>query len=233
MASKIGMKFVCGAVVLALAATNGVGLTFAGSPSKKPPSASINDLTKSADEAAQSGDYYTALDLYRQLAKKGDARAQCKLGVMLGDSDLKEALKLYQLSAAQGYAEAQYRLGTMYEQGEGVPRDQNEAVKWYQLAAAQGYAEAEYKLGTKHRPPAPVWRQEKTESRKTESRNYRSDPQPSMEDVKKQVALDAETQYEIAERNGNRTDKCVQAGFVAAAYLQAQDERNYARWKQI
>jgi hypothetical protein len=59
MASKIGMKWVCGAVVLAWAATSGVAITFAGSPSKKPPSVSINDLTHSADEAANNGEYST------------------------------------------------------------------------------------------------------------------------------------------------------------------------------
>ena len=156
MTNKICTKWVLAACVLAWAATSGIAITYAGSPSKKSPGISTHDLTQSADEAANNGDYSTALRLYRKLAEKGDARAQCKLGKMYRDSDLKVEVKWYKLSAAQGYAEAQYLLGSMYEEGRGVPRDKDEAVKWYKLAAAQGYAEAEYKLGSKVRPSSPV-----------------------------------------------------------------------------
>lgn len=160
MVSKLGMKWVCAAaVVFAWAATNGVAITFASSPSKKPPSVSIDNLTRAAAAAANSGHFGNAFRLYRQLAEKGDARAQYILGGMYGDSvprNLKEALKWYQLPAAQGYADAQYMVGTMYEEGKGVPQDKKEAIKFYQLAAAQGYAEAEYKLGAKVRPPPPT-----------------------------------------------------------------------------
>ena len=48
-----------------------------------------------------------------------------------------------------------------------------------------------------------------------------------------QVSSDAVQQYEITKRNGNKTDICVQAGLVSAAYLQAKDEPNYQKWKQI
>ena len=155
MINKPGPKWLLYAVVLAWAATSGVAITFAGSPSDNSPSVSDNDLTRSADEAAKSGEYATALRLYRQLAEKGNARAQYILGRMYDESvppDIKEAVKWYQLAAAQGYAEAQYKLGTMYEDGKGVPQDKTEAVKWYQLAAAQGYAKAQYRLA----PPTPT-----------------------------------------------------------------------------
>ena len=155
MINKPRTKWVLYAVVLAWAATSGVAITFAGSPSDNPPSVSSDDLTYSADEAAKSGEYSTALRLYRQLAEKGNARAQYILGRMYDESvppDIKEAVKWYQLAAAQGYAEAQYKLGTMYEDGKGVPQDKKEAVKWYQLAAAQGYAKAQHKLA----PPTPT-----------------------------------------------------------------------------
>jgi hypothetical protein len=39
------------------------------------------------------------------------------------------------------------------------------------------------------------------------------------------------TEYGIAKRNGNSMDACVQAGFVAAAFLQAKDEASYRQWK--
>ena len=49
--------------------------------------------------------------------------------------------------ADQGDAEAQFNLGFMYDNGEGVPQDDQEAVKWYRMAAEQGYAGAQFALG--------------------------------------------------------------------------------------
>jgi hypothetical protein len=54
-----------------------------------------------------------------------------------------------------------------------------------------------------------------------------------MDRIEVQVAEDAVRQYEIAKRNGTAIDASVAAGFVAAAYLQAEDEANYQRWKKI
>ena len=54
-----------------------------------------------------------------------------------------------------------------------------------------------------------------------------------MQKIENQVAADAVRQYEIAKREGNPMQMCVQAGFVSAAYLQAKDEANYQTWKQI
>lgn len=51
--------------------------------------------------------------------------------------------------------------------------------------------------------------------------------------IENQVAQDAEEQYNIAKRNGNKMDAYVHAGMVAAAYLQAKDEPNYKKWKEI
>lgn len=47
------------------------------------------------------------------------------------------------------------------------------------------------------------------------------------------VADDAVEQYQIATRQGDKMQICVQAGFVSAAYLQAKDEANYNEWKKI
>lgn len=49
--------------------------------------------------------------------------------------------------------------------------------------------------------------------------------------IQTQVADDAIRQYNISSRSGSAMDRCVQAGFVAAALLQAQDEPRYAVWK--
>lgn len=53
----------------------------------------------------------------------------------------------------------------------------------------------------------------------------------TMKKIQNNVAADAVAEYGIAQRNGNNIDQCVQAGIVAAAYLQANDEKNYAHWK--
>jgi hypothetical protein len=55
----------------------------------------------------------------------------------------------------------------------------------------------------------------------------------TMQNLEDQVAVDYLKQYEIAKRSGTPVDVCVQAGLVSAAYLQANDELNYQRAKQI
>lgn len=57
--------------------------------------------------------------------------------------------------------------------------------------------------------------------------------QKRMDDIYSQVSADAEQQYYIAKRNGSKIDAYVHAGFVAATYLQANDEANYKKWKEI
>lgn len=54
-----------------------------------------------------------------------------------------------------------------------------------------------------------------------------------MADITRQVALDAERQYNMAKQHANQIDTCVQAMSVSAAYLQAKDEMSYAKWKRI
>lgn len=40
-------------------------------------------------------------------------------------------------------------------------------------------------------------------------------------------------QYEIAKNQGDRMEKCMQAGAVAQAFLQAKNQDNYNKWKII
>lgn len=54
-----------------------------------------------------------------------------------------------------------------------------------------------------------------------------------MDEIKNQVAADAEAQYNIAKQSGSAMDAYVQAGIVSAAYLQAKDQANYSKWKAI
>jgi len=55
--------------------------------------------------------------------------------------------------------------------------------------------------------------------------------QQAMSDIENKVATDAVQQYEIAKRQGDPMQTCVQAGMVSAAFLQAKDEASYTRWK--
>ena len=57
--------------------------------------------------------------------------------------------------------------------------------------------------------------------------------QKELQKIENQVALDAEKQYEIAKKNGSDMDAYTQASLVSAAYLQANDEVNYKKWKAI
>jgi Sel1 repeat len=143
---------VLAAITFAWVAIGGGSVVVAGSPPKKSPTENIQDVIQSADHAARSGDFYEALDLYRQAAEKGDPHAQSRLGIMYLDSDPKEALKWLKLAAAQGYAEAEFTLGWMCQRGIGVPQNKNVATQWYELAAAHRNTEAAFKLGTKVRP---------------------------------------------------------------------------------
>lgn len=55
-----------------------------------------------------------------------------------------------------------------------------------------------------------------------------------MNDIQTKVAQDAENQYHMVETNGgSNMDRCVQAGMVSAAYLQAQNQEKYRYWKAM
>ena len=54
-----------------------------------------------------------------------------------------------------------------------------------------------------------------------------------MDGIHNKVADDMVAQYEIAKKQGDAMQTCVQAGMVSSAYLQAQDETKYNEWKAI
>jgi hypothetical protein len=47
------------------------------------------------------------------------------------------------------------------------------------------------------------------------------------------LARDFEKQYIVAKERGSPSDVCSRAGIVAEAYLQAQDQSQYSKWKAI
>ena len=55
----------------------------------------------------------------------------------------------------------------------------------------------------------------------------------TMNDIYKKVSADAVDQYNIANRQGDKIQICVQAGLVSAAYLPEKNESSYQNWKAI
>ena len=98
-------------------------------------------------EAADRGDYHTAVEEFQLSAERGDVKARYNLGVMyqlgLGvPQDDQEAVRWYRLAAEQGDGSAQFKLGVMYDKGKGVLKDYVLAHMWMNLAAAKGVKEA-------------------------------------------------------------------------------------------
>ena len=92
--------------------------------------------------AFNSGDYATALRLWRPLAEQGNAGAQFSLGIMWANGhgvpqDHAEAAKWFRLAAEQGFAGAQASLGVTYLEGLGLPQDDVQALMWFNLAASR------------------------------------------------------------------------------------------------
>lgn len=54
-----------------------------------------------------------------------------------------------------------------------------------------------------------------------------------MDSTYDKVSSDMVAQYDIAKKQGDKMQICVQAGMVSAAYLQAKDEAKYNEWKAI
>lgn len=54
-----------------------------------------------------------------------------------------------------------------------------------------------------------------------------------MDSTYDKVSEDMVAQYNIAKKQGDKMQTCVQAGMVSVAYLQAKDEAKYNEWKEI
>lgn len=59
----------------------------------------------------------------------------------------KQSLPLVREAVKLNYALAQNNLGAMFDNGQGILKDQVQAVKWYRKSADQEYARAQYNLG--------------------------------------------------------------------------------------
>jgi TPR repeat protein len=93
------------------------------------------DMTDSFD-AAESGKFNKAVEIWQDMAVEGDAQAQFNLGLMyhggLGlPRNEREAVKWYTKAAEGGYSPAQTYLVVGYEEGWfGLPQNPNKAYYW-------------------------------------------------------------------------------------------------------
>jgi len=90
--------------------------------------------------AYDRADYRTALQVWLEQAKQGDAEAQTYVGEIyekgLGlPADYKTAYIWYEKAAKQNYSRAQINLGYLYEKGLGVGKNSIEALNWYRRAS--------------------------------------------------------------------------------------------------
>lgn len=96
-----------------------------------------------ADKAYTHRDYQKAVEELRDLAERGEARAQYDLGFLydkgqgVPQSD-KQAFHWYHRAAEQNDDRAQYNLGLMYASGQGVQQNYLEAYYWINRSATQG-----------------------------------------------------------------------------------------------
>ncbi|EGB06480.1 hypothetical protein AURANDRAFT_29118, partial [Aureococcus anophagefferens] len=78
--------------------------------------------------------------LWRMAADRGNATAQCNLGVLLhSEEKFEESLRYYALSADQGYTPGEINLGGCYSDGQGTEVDLGKARYLFERAAAKGH----------------------------------------------------------------------------------------------
>ena len=97
--------------------------------------------------AYQRKDYTTAVAKWRQVADKGNAKAQSLMGLMYFygqgvKQDYPQAINWLNLAAAQGEPKAHFRLGSMHENAQGFTQNNLMAAVSYTLAAELGHPDA-------------------------------------------------------------------------------------------
>lgn len=104
-------------------------------------------------DAAQNGDFTTALREFTQAAEEGLDLAQYNLAILYFtgqgvEQDYDEAFKWTTAAAEQGHTNAQFNLGALYYTGSGTAVDFDAALRWYTSAAQAQHPIAQYNLAT-------------------------------------------------------------------------------------
>ena len=95
----------------------------------------------------------TPFEQFKEAAERGDVTAQVTVGLAYREGiggvsqDYYKAFEWFKKAAERGEAEAQSHLGNLYENGQGVEKNENKAVEWYLKAANQGRADAQSNVG--------------------------------------------------------------------------------------
>jgi len=97
-----------------------------------------------ASDAFDKGDFETAVQEWKPLAKDGNAEAQYRLGraYYFGDGIAKNEKLAFEWtlkSAEKGFAKGQHIVGLFYQDGIGVDVDLERAYRWYKKGAKQGH----------------------------------------------------------------------------------------------
>jgi hypothetical protein len=126
------------ALALCLILSAFAGTTFAGTDD--------DDFSRGLT-AFNTGDYETALQVWRRLAEKDEPRSLAGIGFMyhrgMGvGADDREAAAWLLRAAERGQAEGQLMLGILYYYGRGVPQSYVQAYAWCELAEINGNADA-------------------------------------------------------------------------------------------
>jgi TPR repeat protein len=126
------------ALIFCLAESLFVGTTHAGTD---------DDDFRRGLSAFNTGDYATALQIWRQLAEKDEPRSLAGIGFMYHRgmgvrADDREAAAWLLRAAEHGQAEGQLMLGILFYYGLGVSQSYVQAYAWCELAETNGNGDA-------------------------------------------------------------------------------------------
>ena len=113
----------------------------------------ISQSFERGDDAANAGDFTTALKEWKPLAENGHVKAQFGLGLIYlnGEGgipkDNEEAEKWFKKAAEQGSLEAQLILGQRYYKGVDFEKDMEKGFAIISKLSTQGFAQAQFELG--------------------------------------------------------------------------------------
>jgi len=101
-----------------------------------------NNYNKGVD-AYKSGDYKTAVKLWKPYAVDGNVKAQYSIAMIFYEGkgveqNYRKALYWYKQAAEQEHAKANAQIGLMYCKGEGVLKSLKKAVPYVQMAFDNG-----------------------------------------------------------------------------------------------
>jgi len=100
-------------------------------------------IFEQAEKALDRQDFDYALKYYRQAAELNYTPAQVAMGKMADAAQIyDEAVGWFLMAATQGDAAGQFSLARMYQEGNGIEKDEAKASYWYRRSAAQDYLPA-------------------------------------------------------------------------------------------